>query len=41
MLYDLIYMWNLKKIINEFIYKTNSQKWKINIRLPKGKGKEG
>ena len=41
--YDITYMWNLKKSdTNELIYKTktDSQTWKINLWLPKGKGQE-
>ena len=42
-LYDSIYMWNLKNDTNELIYitKTNSQTQKTNLWLPKGKGVEG
>ena len=41
--YDITYLWNLKDGINEFIYKTeiDSQTEKINLWLPKGKGREG
>ena len=31
-------MWNLKNNTNELIYKTDSQIWKTNLWLPKGKG---
>ena len=36
-------MWNLKYDTNELIYKTetDSQMWKTNLWLPKGKGSEG
>ena len=38
--YDITYMWNLKYDTNELIYKTetDSQTWKTNLWLPKGKG---
>ena len=35
-IYDITYMWNLKKYTNELIYKTDSQTWKT-VWLPKGK----
>ena len=40
MLYGITYMWDLKNNPNESIYKTetDSQTWKINLWLPKGKG---
>ena len=41
---DITYMWNLKKnVINELTCKTeiDSQMQKTNLRLPKGKGREG
>ena len=44
MSYDVIYMWNLKNYPNELIYKTetDSQTWKTNLQLSKGKeGGEG
>ena len=43
MLYDIIYLWNLKDNTNESIYKTetDSQIQKTNLWLPKGKGREG
>ena len=36
-------MWNLKNDTNELIYKTetDSQMWKTNLWLQKGKGGEG
>ena len=36
-------MWNLKNSTNELFYKTeiDSQTQKINLWLPKGKGREG
>ena len=42
-MYDVIYMWNLKRNTNELIYKTetHSQTSKTNLRLPKGNGEEG
>ena len=42
-LYDIIYMWNLKNHANEFISKieTGSQTQKTNLWLPKGKGRGG
>ena len=38
--YDNTYTWNLKKDINELIYKTeiDSQTWKTNLWLPEGIG---
>ena len=41
-LYDIIYMWNLKSNTNELVYKTeiDSQTLKTNLWLPKGKGGE-
>ena len=43
MLYGITYMWDLKNNPNESIYKTetDSQTWKINLWLPKGRGKGG
>ena len=35
-IYDITYMWNLKKYTNELIYKTDSQTWKT-VWLSKGK----
>ena len=35
-IYDITYMWNLKKHTNELNYKTDSQTWKT-VWLPKGK----
>ena len=35
-IYDITYMWNLKKHTNELTYKTDSQIWKT-VWLPKGK----
>ena len=42
-MYDVTYMWNLKRNTNELIYKTetHSQTSKTNLRLPKGNGEEG
>ena len=39
-LYDITSRWNLKIDTNELTYKTeaDSQTWKTNLRLPKGKG---
>ena len=34
--YDITYMWNLKNSINQFIYETDSQTQKTNLRLPRG-----
>ena len=39
--YDITYIWNLKCDTNELTYKTDSQTWKRNLRLPKGKGVGG
>ena len=40
MLYDIIYMWNLKKIICELIYKIEKDhRHRKNLSLLKGKGK--
>ena len=41
--YDITYMWNLKYDRIELIYKTerDSQTWKTNLLLPKGKVREG
>ena len=39
-IYDITYMWNLKKYTNELIYKTDSQTQKTNLWLSKGKGRE-
>ena len=38
--HDITYMQNLKNDTNELIYKTetDSQTWKTNLQLPKGKG---
>ena len=43
MSYDITYMWNLKYDTNELIYEieTDSQTWKTNSWLPKGKGGGG
>ena len=42
-LYDIAYMWNQKNDTSESIYKTESesQTYKTNLWLPKGKGKGG
>ena len=42
-IYDITYMWNVKYDTNELIYKseTDSQTQKINLWLPKGKGRRG
>ena len=39
--YGITYIWNLKNDTNELIYKTeiDSQTQKINLSLPKGKGR--
>ena len=37
-LYDITYMRNPKNNTNESTYKTDSQTWKTNLQLPKGKG---
>ena len=41
--YDITYIWNLQYDTNELICKTerDSQTWKTNLRLPKGKVVEG
>ena len=39
-MYDITYMWNLKRNTNELIYKKNTQISKTNLRLPKGNGEE-
>ena len=41
--YDITYTQNLKKDTNEIVYKTevNSQTWRVNLRLPMGKEREG
>ena len=39
--YDIIYMLNLKNDTNELIYKTDSQKLKTNLWLPREKEAEG
>ena len=36
--YDITHTWNLKYDTNEFIHKTDSQTYKTNLWLPKGKG---
>ena len=43
MLYDVIYIWNLKNNTDESVYKTEteSQTQKTNSWLPKGRGREG
>ena len=40
---DITYMWNLKYDTNELICETetDSQTWKIGLRLPEGKGGGG
>ena len=41
-LHNITYGWNLKIIqINLYTKRKQSQTWKINSCLPKGKGKEG
>jgi len=35
-LYDTTYMWNLKYITNELIYRTETDLQRINLWLPKG-----
>ena len=39
--FNITYMWNLKNNTNEFIYKIDSQTWKTNLWLPKGKADGG
>ena len=39
--YGITSMWNLKNDANELIYKTDSQTFKTNLWLPKGKGGRG
>ena len=36
--YDITYMWNLKYNTNEYIYETDSQIQKTDLRLAKGGG---
>ena len=36
--YDITYMWNLKHSTNQFIYETDSETQKTNLRLLRGSG---
>ena len=38
---DITHMWNLINNTNESVFKTDSQIWEINLRLPQGRGEGG
>ena len=35
--YDITYMWNLKYDTNELICETDSQTWRTDLRMPRGR----